>query len=279
MTPAELIALAEKHNILIPNAFDKDSFEETSGWTDEKWERFINYYGYDENDDAIMESIEYFEEQEEEEKQEEEDRKNNCRCTGCGYTISKTDFDDGKGRVMFCLGEEHDRFWSPIYRCGVCDYRCDDEGELRTVIWASVEETKEAEKVIGMFISRCKKHQEEDEEDEEEEERYCDNVDCPYGGNCFGDLKKQHEGKPFICVGCTTGKGLQEQEEEKEEPEVIVDPEKLRLCYNYLQMTVDVTWGSWMIEGIPFDNIIVRGLTDRQLEVLGRFVNRCKKSD
>ena len=186
MTPAELIALAEKHNILIPNAFDKDSFEETSGWTDKKWERFINYYGYDENDDAIKESIEYFEEQDEEEA-------------------------------------------------------------------------------------------------DQEEERYCDNVDCPYGGNCFGDLKKQHEGKPFICVGCTTGKGLQEQEEEEEEPKVIVDPEKIWvMCGTMKEMWWKVmlqTRATMLIEGIPFDNIIVKGLTDRQLEVLGRFVSKCKKSD
>jgi len=173
MTPAELIELAEKHNILIPNAFDKDSFEETSGWTDSKWERFIKYYGYDENDDAIMESIEYFEEQDEEEEEEEEDQP---VCKGCSSKVEEKSKDTGK-------------WWD-----------------------------------------------------------YCN--------KCYS-----------------------EDQEEEEEPKVIVDPEKLLPMFKYLQMTVDVTWASWMIEGFPFDNIIVRGLTDRQLEVLGRFVSRCKKSD
>jgi len=176
MTPAELIELAEKHNILIPNAFDKDSFEETSDWTDSKWERFIKYYGYDENDDAIMESIEYFEEQDEEEEEEEEEEEDQPVCKGCSSKVEEKSKDTGK-------------WWD-----------------------------------------------------------YCN--------KCYS-----------------------EDQEEKEEPRVIVDPKRLLSMFSYLQMTVDVTWGSWMIEGFPFDNIIVRGLTDRQLEVLGRFVSRCKKSD
>ncbi len=138
---------------------------------------------------------EYPEEYEEEEEEEEE----KCRCDCCDYSISKSDFEAGKGRIMFNDLDDDG------FRCGVCDDRCDEEGELL----------------------------------EEEEE----------------------------------------EEEEKEEPKVIVDPEKLLPMFKYLQMTVDVTWASWMIEGFPFDNIIVKGLTDRQLEVLGRFVNRCKKSD
>jgi len=48
-----------------------------------------------------------------------------------------------------------------------------------------------------------------------EEERYCDNEKCPYKGYCFGEVKEQFEGKPYICEGCVTGKGLQEQEEVK----------------------------------------------------------------
>ncbi len=54
-----------------------------------------------------------------------------------------------------------------------------------------------------------------DESDEDEEERYCDNEDCPYEGYCYGDKKKELEGKPYICVGCETGKGLQEREAEE----------------------------------------------------------------
>jgi len=227
MTPAELIALAEKHNILIPNAFDKDSFEETSGWTDKKWERFINYYGYDENDDAIMESIEYFEEQDEEEeegrthfrqlnteeKKEEVKRLmeegDKIRCDCCDYSISKSDFDAGKGRIMFSNIGEH----GYEYKCGICDDRCDEEGELIEV-------------------------------DEEEEKA--------------------------------------DQEEEEKEKKVIVDPEKVWLIIDALERDLGLEpdgTSLFLIHGIPFDNIIVRGLTDRQLEVLGRFVSRCKKSD
>jgi len=52
------------------------------------------------------------------------------------------------------------------------------------------------------------------EEEDECEERYCDNEDCPYDGYCYGEVKDEYEGKPYICVGCATGKGLQEQEQE-----------------------------------------------------------------
>ena len=38
--------------------------------------------------------------------------------------------------------------------------------------------------------------------EEQEEERYCENEKCPYDGYCFGELKEQFEGKPYICVGC-----------------------------------------------------------------------------
>ena len=47
-----------------------------------------------------------------------------------------------------------------------------------------------------------------------EEERYCDNEKCPYEGYCFGELKEQFKGKPYICEGCSTGIGVQEKEEE-----------------------------------------------------------------
>ena len=49
----------------------------------------------------------------------------------------------------------------------------------------------------------------------EEDERYCDNDDCPYGGFCCFEVLEEHKGKPYICEGCVTGIGLQEQEEVK----------------------------------------------------------------
>jgi len=99
------------------------------------------------------------------------------------------------------------------YKCGICDDRCDKEGELIEV-------------------------------DEEEEKA--------------------------------------DQEEEEKEKKVIVDPEKVWLIIDALERDLGLEpdgTSLFLIHGIPFDNIIVRGLTDRQLEVLGRFVSRCKKSD
>ena len=43
-------------------------------------------------------------------------------CEDCGYTINEFEFDKGKGRIMFNDVDDKD------YVCGVCDDRCDDEG-------------------------------------------------------------------------------------------------------------------------------------------------------
>ena len=55
------------------------------------------------------------------------------------------------------------------------------------------------------------------EEEEEQDERYCDNDDCPYGGFCCFEVLEEHKGKPYICEGCSTGIGLQEQEEKEKQ--------------------------------------------------------------
>tara|TARA_R110002020_G_scaffold4878_5_gene20977 strand:+ start:3754 stop:4248 length:495 start_codon:yes stop_codon:yes gene_type:complete len=60
-----------------------------------------------------------------------------------------------------------------------------------------------------------------DMEYEEEDERYCDNDDCPYGGYIFDTEIEKYKGKEYICIGCDTGKGLQEREQEEEEEEEI----------------------------------------------------------
>ena len=54
-------------------------------------------------------------------------------------------------------------------------------------------------------------------EEEEQDERYCDNDDCPYGGFCCFEVLEEHKGKPYICEGCSTGIGLQEQEEKEKQ--------------------------------------------------------------
>jgi len=55
--------------------------------------------------------------------------------------------------------------------------------------------------------------------EEEEDERYCDNDDCPYGGYIYDEELEKYKGKEYICIGCKTGKGLQERELEEEEEE------------------------------------------------------------
>tara|TARA_R110002126_G_scaffold4985_4_gene26156 strand:+ start:12995 stop:13525 length:531 start_codon:yes stop_codon:yes gene_type:complete len=52
-------------------------------------------------------------------------------------------------------------------------------------------------------------------EDNEEDERYCDNDDCPYGGYIYDEEIEKYKGKEYICIGCDTGKGLQEREQEE----------------------------------------------------------------
>ena len=50
----------------------------------------------------------------------------------------------------------------------------------------------------------------------EEEERYCDNEVCPYGGYIYDEELEKYKGKEYVCVGCETGKGLQEREQEED---------------------------------------------------------------
>ena len=52
-------------------------------------------------------------------------------------------------------------------------------------------------------------------DEDEEEERYCDNDDCPYGGYIYDEELEKYRGKEYKCIGCKTGKGLQEIEEEE----------------------------------------------------------------
>jgi hypothetical protein len=77
--------------------------------------------------------------------------------------------------------------------------------------------------------SSSEEEETESEEEEEKEERYCDNKDCPYLGYCYGEVKDEYEGKPYICVGCSTGKGLQEQEQEPKKYELQED------CWNIVK--------------------------------------------
>ena len=44
-------------------------------------------------------------------------------CKDCGYSLNKWEFDAGKGRLMFCEGNDIEE---GEYRCGRCDERCGD---------------------------------------------------------------------------------------------------------------------------------------------------------
>ena len=79
------------------------------------------------------------------------------------------------------------------------------------------------EKVKNIFkpdYEDWKKRFGDDEEDEDEdvhedgeECRYCDNDDCLYGGYIYDEELEKHKGKSYICIGCSTGVSLQEQEQ------------------------------------------------------------------
>ena len=125
-----------------------------------------------------------------EEDEDEDEDEEFIKCKDCNYAMDKSDFDAGRGRVMFSSGNDIE---DGEYCCGVCDERCDDpEGLMKN---------------------------EEEEEDEDvhedgEECRYCDNDDCLYGGYIYDEELEKYKGKSYICIGCSTGVSLQEQEQE-----------------------------------------------------------------
>jgi len=89
-------------------------------------------------------------------------------------------------------------------------YNCSKSFKESELVWS--------EEWCGKVCQECydeEESEDEESEDEEEEERFCDNENCPYEGYCYGSVKKELEGKPYICVGCETGKGLQEREQEE----------------------------------------------------------------
>ena len=55
-----------------------------------------------------------------EEDEEDEEDSEDKQCSDCEYTLSKSAFDSGKGRIMFDDLEEGK------FRCGVCDDRVSD---------------------------------------------------------------------------------------------------------------------------------------------------------
>ena len=49
-----------------------------------------------------------------------------CMCKICGYYLTQEEFEYGKGRFMFCSGPHIEE---GEFVCGVCDERCDSDGE------------------------------------------------------------------------------------------------------------------------------------------------------
>ena len=150
-------------------------------------------------------------------------------------SIEEADWEDVAGYFSCCESEEEVEEYAVILT--------DENGEVLKKSNDEDEEEEEEKPDIVFHCESCKKpivrdsedhdfskcHEEkwycvdcpceEEEEEEEEEERYCDNEKCPYEGYCFGELKEQFEGKPYICEGCSTGIGVQEKEQEEEEEE------------------------------------------------------------
>ena len=61
-----------------------------------------------------------------EEKKTEEVCISRIVCSMCDYSLSKEEFDYGKGRLMFCEGPHIEK---GKVVCGVCDERGDSDGE------------------------------------------------------------------------------------------------------------------------------------------------------
>ena len=123
----------------------------------------------------------------------------NERCQICdGYFM-----DDGLNDILF-IDEEPNRKHTQKKGtgCHLCGYG--DEGVVRL-------------KKTGEYICQdaCPDSDDDDSSDEEEDERYCDNDDCPYGGYIYDEELEKYTGKEYKCIGCKTGKGLQEKEEER----------------------------------------------------------------
>jgi len=76
----------------------------------------------------------------------------------------------------------------------------------------------------------CHFEPQEGGEEEEEDERYCDNDDCPYGGYIYDEELEKYKGKEYICMGCKTGKGLQERELEDKKVNGCWEEEEEDLC-------------------------------------------------
>jgi hypothetical protein len=154
--------------------------------------------------------------------------------------IEEGDWEDLSGFFSCCESDEEDEEEEVNCLCP----NCDAEGTI-VVSKKRAKELKENQELelVCPFGDECEAKQEEEQEkgcvkcgvrprhnqtDEDGSylcERYCDNDDCPYLGYCYGEVKDEYEGKPYICVGCTTGKGIQEQEEQEEQERKLMEKE------------------------------------------------------
>jgi hypothetical protein len=125
-------------------------------------------------------------------------------CIDCDYTMTRDDFDAGKGRIMFSAGKG---LKDGTFRCGVCDDRCDDpEGMFPN------DESKEDEEGDVIQCGKCECKLINDgarniwspkEWDTIEDAVWTD--DDAFCKKCFDELVEEDdsaEDEPECCVGC-----------------------------------------------------------------------------
>jgi hypothetical protein len=165
-------------------------------------------------EDTDLDLEDYFEcEEASDEEEEESDEEVNCLCPNCDaegkILVSKErakELKENQELELVCpFGDE-------------CEAKQEEEQEKGCVKCGVRPRHNQTDEDGSYLCLEC-------EEYDECEERYCDNDDCPYLGYCYGEVKDEYEGKPYICVGCTTGKGIQEQEEQEEQERKLMEKE------------------------------------------------------
>ena len=96
-----------------------------------------------------------------------------------------------------CHKDQYPEEYEEEEKCNTCGKNIDDDDD---------------DKKCGEGCPEYDEGWKETHPEEEEDERYCDNDDCPYGGYIYDEELEKYRGKEYKCIGCKTGKGLQERD-------------------------------------------------------------------